>query len=114
MLLGALGVFGVLSLAVDRRRHELGARMAVGVTPGGVIGLVARYGLVLVATGSAIGIAAALAANRFIGSLLFQVDTFDPLVYPTVTIGLLAVAATAALAPASRVARVDPGVLRED
>ncbi len=107
-LLAAFGIFGVLSLAVARRRHELGVRMALGATPGNVRRLVVRYGLGLAAVGSALGLLGALAGNRLIRSLLFQVGTFDPLVYGTVTAALLAVAAAAALAPAARASRVDP------
>lgn len=78
VLLSSLGIFGVRSLAVARRRRELGVRMAVGATPRMVVGLIARYGLVLVGTRSAIRIAGALAANQLIGSFLFQVDPFEP------------------------------------
>ena len=115
VLLAALGIFGVLSLAVARRRQELGVRMAVGATPAGVLQLVARYGIGLAAIGSGLGILVALAANRFIGSLLFEVTSFDPLVYATVTVAMLAVAAAAAMVPAARAARTDPArVLREE
>jgi putative ABC transport system permease protein len=114
-LLAALGIFGVLSLAVARRRQELGVRMAVGATPGRVLRLVLRYGVGLAAVGSALGLVGALAGNRLIASLLYEVGPFDPLVYATVTAALLAVAAAAALAPAARAARTDPArVLREE
>lgn len=115
VLLAALGIFGVLSLVVARRRQELGVRMAVGATPADVLRLVARYGVGLAAVGSAVGLLAALAGSRLIGSLLFQVSSFDPLVYLAVTATMLVVAAAAALAPATRAARTDPArVLREE
>lgn len=115
VLLSALGIFGVLSLAVTRRRREVGVRIAVGATPAEIIGLVAYYGIVLVSIGAVVGVAVAVAATRLIGSLLFQVEPFDPAVYGEVTAGLLAVAALAAAAPAARAASVDPAkVLRED
>ncbi|MDP3909413.1 MAG: ABC transporter permease [Gemmatimonadales bacterium] len=115
VLLAALGIFGVLSLAVARRRQELGVRMAVGATPGNVLRLVARYGVGLAAIGSGIGLVGALVANRFIGSLLFEVGSFDPLVYTAVTVAMLVVAGAAAMAPAVRAARTDPArVLREE
>ncbi len=113
-LLAALGIFGVLSLAVARRRPELGVRMAVGATPRDVLRLVARYGVALTATGAAVGLLTALAANRLIASLLFQVQPFDPVVYAVAALAMLTVAAAAALAPAAKAARTDPArVLRE-
>jgi predicted permease len=108
LLLAALGIFGVLALAVARRRQELGVRLAVGATPASVLRLFGRYGAGLAALGSGAGLLGALAANRLIASLLFQVRPFDPLVYAAATLAILAVAAAAALAPAARAARIDP------
>ncbi|MEJ2185423.1 MAG: ABC transporter permease [Gemmatimonadota bacterium] len=115
VLLAALGIFGVLSLAVARRRQEIAVRMAVGATPSSVVRLVARDGIALAAAGSAAGLLGALAANRLIASLLFQVKPFDPLIYLAGTLAMLAVAAGAALAPAGRAAKTQPArVLREE
>jgi putative ABC transport system permease protein len=114
-LLAALGIFGVLSLTVARRRQELGVRMAIGATPASLLRLVVRYGVGLGMAGAAIGLLGALAANRLIASLLFRVEPFDPLIYGAVTAAMLAVATAAALAPAVRAARTDPAsVLREE
>jgi predicted permease len=114
-LLAALGIFGVLSLAVARRRQELGVRMAIGATPASLLGLIARYGVGLAMVGSALGLLGALAGNRLIASLLFQIEPFDAPTYATVTVAMLAIAAAAALAPAARAARTDPArVLREE
>ncbi len=107
-LLASFGIFGVLSLAVARRRQELGVRMAVGATPAHVLHLVLRYGVSLAAIGCGLGLLGALAGNRLIATLLFHVHPFDPLIYATVTAAMLAVAAAAALAPAARAARTDP------
>lgn len=115
LLLAALGIFGALSLAVARRRKELGVRLAVGATPGDVLRLVARYALVLAGVGAIIGIAGAIGANRVLASLLYDVQPFDPGVYGLVTVAMLGVAAAAAIAPAGRAMRVDPAmVLREE
>ncbi len=115
VLLAALGIFGVLSLAVARRRRELGVRMAVGATPTGVLVLIGRYGLGLAVAGSAVGLLIAALTGRLIRSLLFDVGPFDPLVYAVVTGGLLILAVAAALPPAARAARTDPArVLREE
>lgn len=114
-LLAALGIFGVLSLAVARRRQEFGVRMAIGATPARVLGLVTRYGVGLAMIGCALGLIGALAGNRLIAALLFQVEPFDAPTYAAVTTAMLAVAVAAALAPAVRAARTDPAtVLREE
>jgi putative ABC transport system permease protein len=115
VVLAALGIFGVLSIAVARRRRELGIRMAVGATPLGVVRLVARYGLALGGIGIGAGLVGALAASRLLGSVLFEVAPFDPLVYGTVALGMLGIAVAAAAGPAIRAAAVDPArVLREE
>lgn len=113
-LLSAIGIFGVLTLAVTRRRRELGVRMAVGATTMGILALIGRSALRLVAAGTLFGLAAAAAVSRVLGSLLFEVRPFDPVVYGLVVVGLVAVVAVAALGPAIRAARVAPArVLRE-
>ncbi len=115
ILLAAMGIFGVLSLAVAQRRQEIGVRMAVGATSGNVLGLIARYGLRLAVLGSVFGVLAALGATRLIRSLLFHAPAFDGLVYAGGTLLLLGVALGAALIPATRAARTDPArVLREE
>jgi ABC-type antimicrobial peptide transport system permease subunit len=89
--------------------------MAIGATPASLLGLIARYGVGLAMVGSALGLLGALAGNRLIASLLFQIEPFDASTYATVTVAMLAVAAAAALAPAARAARTDPArVLREE
>ncbi len=115
LLLAALGIFGVLSLAVARRRRELGVRLAIGATPAAVVQLVAGYALLLAGSGVAIGLAAALAAGRVMDSFLFEIGSFDPLVYGTVTAAMLLLALAASAAPALRAAATDPArVLREE
>jgi len=115
VLLAGLGIFGVLSVAVARRRRELGVRLAVGATPGGVLRLVVRYGLVLAGAGCLAGVVGALVGARFIGSLLYEVGSFDPPVYVLTTLAVLGLAAASALAPGMRAAGTDPArVLREE
>ncbi len=110
ILLAAVGVSGVLGYSVTRRTQEIGVRMALGATPGEVVGLVLREGLFLVGVGAAVGLAGALGLTRLLASLMFHVSPADLLTYVTVSLVLLAVALLACALPALRAARVDPTV----
>ena len=110
MLLAAMGLYGVLSLYVTRRRHEIGVRVALGADTGRVVGGVVRRGLKLVVVGLAVGVVAALASTRLIGQLLFGVEATDPATFVGVGVFFLAVATAASLVPGWRAARVDPVV----
>jgi ABC-type antimicrobial peptide transport system permease subunit len=115
VLLAALGIFGVLSLAVARRAPEIGVRMAVGASPGDVIGMVLRRAAALSAIGLLVGLAASAVAGRALAAYLFGVGTWDAGVYGAVCGMLVAVAGVAALAPALRAARTSPvRVLKEE
>ena len=107
-VLAAVGIYGVLSYAVEQRAGEIGIRMSLGATQGGVLKQILFEGMRLAIIGSVIGIASALAAARVIASQLHDVKATDPVVL-TVTTALLAVIALAAcLIPARRAARLDP------
>lgn len=110
ILLAAMGISGVLGYSVTRRTQEIGVRMALGATPGEVVGLVLREGLFLVGVGAVAGIVGALGLTRLLASLLFHVSPADPLTYAAVALVLLAVALLACALPALRAARVDPTV----
>jgi ABC-type lipoprotein release transport system permease subunit len=110
MVLAAIGLYGVLSWTMTRRTREIGIRMAIGARPGGIFRLVLRETLLIVALGIVIGIPLALAAARFLQSLLFGVGVVDPLVIVLASILLAAVALLACFLPARRAARVDPMV----
>jgi ABC-type antimicrobial peptide transport system permease subunit len=112
--LAALGVYGVLSYAVSRRRREIGVRMALGADGRRVVGTVLRRGMGTVAVGLAVGLVAAAAATRLLGGLLYGVGAGDPVSYAVAGAVLLAVALVACLPPARRAAATDPmTVLRE-
>ncbi|HKP28315.1 MAG TPA: ABC transporter permease [Gemmatimonadales bacterium] len=115
LVVGAIGVFGVVSFAVSRRTREIGIRMALGATRGTVRGAVFGRGMTLVVGGIALGVVAALGLTRFLRSFLFEVGTTDPVTFVGVA-SLLALVASAAIAgPAVRATRVDPvRVLRDE
>jgi putative ABC transport system permease protein len=108
LVLAGLGIYGVVSYSVTRRRTEMGIRMALGARAAGLQRLVLWHALRPVLAGLAAGIAGALAAGRVLSALLFQVSPRDPLTIAAVAGVLLIVAAAAALLPARRLTRVDP------
>ena len=108
LLLGAIGIYGVISYMVSLRTREIGVRMALGAQSRQVRRMVVRQGLVLAVIGVAIGLAGALALARLISSLLYGIAPYDPVTLASVTLGLLVVAAVASWLPAMRAARIDP------
>jgi hypothetical protein len=114
LLLAGLGLFGLTSYTVERRRTEIGIRMALGAAPSGVIGLVLSGTTGLVAIGIVIGGTLSLWAARFVGALLYQIEARDPVTLISAAATLAAIAAIAAALPAYRASRIDPSaVLRE-
>ncbi len=110
ILLASLGIGGVLAHSVSRRTREMGIRMAVGASPGEVMGLVIREGLTLTGVGLILGLMGAAALGQFVRSLLFEVSAVDPLVFLSVPVVLALAGAVASLAPALKAASVDVGV----
>jgi len=115
LLLGAIGVYGMISQFVTRRTRDYGIRMALGLPPRSVLSHVLTRGLGLVGMGSAIGILAALLTTRLLSSLLYGVGAHDPMALAAAVLALLLVGSLAALVPARRASRTDPvSVLREE
>jgi predicted permease len=110
LILGAIGIYGVISYVVSQRTRELGVRMALGAGAWEVRGMVLRQGLVLSGTGIILGLVAASGLTRLMGALLFGVDPLDPLTFAGVALSLLLVALAASYLPARRASRVDPVV----
>jgi putative ABC transport system permease protein len=114
LLLAALGLYGVTSYAVSRRRTEIGIRMALGAAPGAIVRLVLSRVVILVAIGAMIGSGLSLWATKFVATLLYGLQSRDP----TTWLGAVAVLAIVSIAadglPVRRASRIDPAeVLRE-
>jgi putative ABC transport system permease protein len=108
LALAATGIFGMMHFAVAQRTREIGVRMALGARPANVLRMVMREGFLLVAIGTAAGLAGSLALTRFIRSLLFQVTPGDPLTLAAVSVLLALIALLACFLPARHATRVDP------
>ena len=115
LVLAALGLHGVLSFTVSRRRREIGVRSALGASPTDLLLLVLRNGLGLTALGLALGTVLALAFSRLLGSQLHDVEAHDPWTLAGALLFLAVIALVSSLLPARRAARVDPlDALRQD
>jgi len=108
LMLAAIGVYGLLSYSVTQRVREIAVRMALGAKPRDVLRLVVGECMRLVAAGTALGVAGALATSRLVSAMLFGVSAADPLTYGAVVMILAAVAFIACYIPALRATRVDP------
>ena len=108
LLLGVVGIYGVVSYSVSQRTREIGIRIALGAQRGAVRSLFVRNGLMLTSVGILLGLTAAVGLTRLMSSLLFGVNSLDPLTYGAVSIVLGSVALLATYLPARRASSVDP------
>jgi len=108
--LASIGLYGVMSYAVQQRTHEIGVRIAMGASGREIMRLVLRRCLWLAALGIGIGIALSIPVGLAIESELWGISGIDPLAYVGVSIVLLGVAAQAGYVPARRATKVDPMV----
>jgi putative ABC transport system permease protein len=115
LLLAAVGLYGVMSYSVARRRHEIGVRMALGAAPGRVMRHVLGHVLLITGAGLVAGTAAAIGAGRFVETLLFGMAATDPTMVTAAALLLGTAAVVAGYLPARRAAKTDPMVaLREE
>lgn len=108
LILGAVGLYGVLSYVVAERTREIGVRMALGARAEQVRTMVVAQGARVVGAGVVIGIAVALASTRALSSLLFGVQAVDAAVYVGMSVMMVAVGLLATYLPARRASKVDP------
>jgi putative ABC transport system permease protein len=108
--LSVVGLYGVMAYNGQRRTREIGVRLALGARRRQIVQMMLGQGMRLLGIGVALGLLAAFATSRVLGSLLFQVNATDPLVYLTVAFVLAIAAIAACWIPARRASRVDPMV----
>ncbi|MES1243843.1 MAG: ABC transporter permease [Acidobacteriota bacterium] len=108
LLLGAVGIYGVISYIVSQRTQEIGVRMALGAQRGDVSGMVIKEGLALALLGIGSGLAVSFAVTRLMKALLYEVSATDPATFAAVPLLLALVALLASYVPARRAAGVEP------
>jgi putative ABC transport system permease protein len=113
LALAVIGVYGVISHAVSRRKQEIGVRIALGASFSQIVRMILSSGLMLIGAGIVLGLAGSAAAAKILQQMIWKVSPFDPLSFAVVAGILLMVGLQACLWPAFRAARVDPvSVLR--
>jgi putative ABC transport system permease protein len=108
LTMASVGLFALIAYSVNERTREIGIRIALGATEGGVVGLVIRRGMRLALIGMGIGLAVGAAVSRMLGGLLIEFNPWDPATFLSVTMLLILVAALASYLPARRATRIDP------
>jgi putative ABC transport system permease protein len=103
-----VGIYGVMSFAVVQRTHEIGVRMALGASRGGVLGMILKDGMILALAGFALGIFGAFGVGKVMHGILFNVAAFDYSAFGAVAGALLVAGMLACFVPAHRATLVDP------
>lgn len=108
LVLASMGIYSVMSYAVEQRAREIGVRIALGARAGDILKMVLRQGVRLTLLGVTLGLGAALALTQAMKGLLFGVAAADPLTYGALALLLMLVALLACWIPARRATKVDP------
>ena len=111
LLLASVGLYGATAYSVSQRRIEVGIRMALGATRGGVVRLVLGRTSVLVAVGVTLGTLISLYASRYVGALLYGLQPRDPMAIAAAATAMAIFAVLAGWLPARRAGRTDPSVI---
>lgn len=114
LLLAAIGLYGVRAYTVAMRTREIGIRMALGARASDALRMMLREGMVLFGIGAGVGLVLSLPVGKVLSSLLYRVDSFDPVVLTLAPALLAAVSFVACYIPARRAARLDPMVALRD
>lgn len=107
VVLAAMGIYGVLAYNVSQRRSELGLRLAIGASESGLVRMIMRQGMVLVALGLGIGLAVAYPGTLVMRHLVYETGLVDPAAYVGASVLLGLVAALACYLPARRASRAN-------
>jgi putative ABC transport system permease protein len=110
LVLSAVGIIGVVSYSVAQRTHEIGIRMALGARAADVLKLMVSGTMTWVAAGVGVGMVGSLGLTRLLGTLLYDVKPWNPVVLATVSLLLTSIGLLASYIPARRAAKVDPMV----
>jgi putative ABC transport system permease protein len=106
--LAVIGIFGTVAHSVARRTHEIGIRMALGAQRGSVLALIVRQGLYILLAGEIVGLAGALALNKLLSSMVFDIATTDSTTYLVVSMTWAVIVLFACFLPAFRATKIDP------
>jgi ABC-type antimicrobial peptide transport system permease subunit len=108
LALAIVGVYGVKAYSVARRTREIGIRMALGARPNGVLWMIVREGIVMLAGGMAIGLLLAAATGRLLAGMLYEVGALDPIAFSAAPLLLGMATLLATWLPARRATRISP------
>lgn len=108
LILAAIGIYGVMSYSVAHRTREMGLRLAMGAERTAIQRLVVGRALAVALVGLSVGLLAAWGLMRILGSLLYEVQPYDPATFTLVAVGLAGLAFVASYVPARRASRIDP------
>jgi ABC-type antimicrobial peptide transport system permease subunit len=108
IFIGMLGLYGVVSFVVNRRKQEIAIRMALGAERRDIVRLVLGQGLALAAVGTGVGLVAAFGATRLMADMLYGVRPTDPIAFAGSAALVILVALAASWIPARRAASIDP------